>query len=227
MEHFLFNTSKQVDNVWMGARFNTDSGSYEWIHGGTQLIYANWADSRPSKNLSGYCLQLHSNGKWADEPCHKKNVVVCQKRPNISLKYLHKMIANVKHNLVPLGFIYVQHPKERPPTELWHWMQWEDVSAAYEGVFFRVLSQNKSAQFGEVQGDDSPRLTSIHIDQRTMFDRHVENVNLLSITPGTWSEKILTGSEYSRDNDRLLKFFVSNDEVRPRNMAIRIWKRVG
>jgi len=227
LANFLFNISKVANDVWIGARYNSASRRYEW-QDGTQVDRAyKWAEMSP-KNLPNHCVQLHSNGKWADELCYKKNVVVCQKRPNLSLMYLHEVIRSVKQNLIPVGFIYIQHPKESPPGDIWYWMHWEDVSAAYEGVFFRVEANNKSVEFGQVQEESSPRLvnvTAIH-DQGTYVPKPISYMPL-GIVPGIWSDQVHTGNLRASNFYASLKFYVSSAEVRPRNMAIRIWKRIG
>ena len=40
-----------------------------------------------------------------------------------------------------------------------------------------------------------------------------------------WSSQIFTGKDFGENKDGL-KFLVSGGEVRPKNMAIKIWKRV-
>ena len=53
-------------------------------------------------------------------------------------------------NPVPINFTYVQLPHEKEPVEIWPWMIWEDVSANYSGVFFRVIV-GEAAPFGQIQ----------------------------------------------------------------------------
>ncbi len=60
----------------------------------------------------------------------------------------------------PIGFIYVQLPNEKSPTEIWPWMTSNDVSSTYAGIFFRVTGGG-AASFEHVQEDNAPRLTSI------------------------------------------------------------------
>lgn len=131
-------------------------------------------------------------------------------------------LAQVKQESVPLGLIYVQLPKEKPPSEIWSSMTWTDISATYEGVFFRVLG-GEAAPFGEIQNENSPRLSQIEsIHQFWEVGNGVGDIPV-----GSWSKKFFTGVGGNPKDDFTLKFLVSGGEVRPRNMAVRIWKRTG
>ncbi len=90
-----------------------------------------------------------SFGKWSNVLCNKKNLVVCQKMQTWSLSHLQKLLLNTIKNPFPIGFIYVQLPNEKSPTEIWPWMTWNEVSSAYAVVFFRVSGGN-AASFGQV-----------------------------------------------------------------------------
>ena len=50
------------------------------------------------------------------------------------------------------------------------------------------------------------------------------------LTPGHWSDSILTGVNASGHIDNAyyyyLKFFAQKEEVRPQNTAVKIWKRI-
>jgi hypothetical protein len=74
----------------------------------------------------------NDKGKWINTSCKKKNFVVCQKMQGWSLARLQKEFLNMKQdyelqirklkNLTAypfsVGFIYVQLPKEKSPTEI-------------------------------------------------------------------------------------------------------------
>ena len=36
-----------------------------------------------------------------------------------------------KKNPFPIGFIYVQLPNEKSPTEIWPWVTWNNVTSDY------------------------------------------------------------------------------------------------
>ena len=95
-------------------------------------------------------------------------------------------------------------------------MEWREVSSEYAGLFFRVLGEGSSG-FGETQNENSPRLT------QATYQIGSAQTTSMSIPSGAWSQCLKTGGNI-RDID-CLQFYVSGGEVRPRNKAIRIWKR--
>lgn len=108
--------------------------------------------------------------------------------------------------ILPIGFIYVQLPNQTAPNETWNWMEWEDVTSQYAGLFFRAEGEN-AAPFGEVQEADSPKLVAM---DSVETDNGVNN--FLTIDRST-----------NRNWD--MQVMMTYNEVRPRNMAIKIWKR--
>src|SRR5699024_5951111 len=74
---------------------------------------------------------------------------------------LKKQLQDLKQNLLPLGFTYVQLPKDKAPGEIWPWATWTDVSSTYAGVFFRVEG-GAAAPFGTVQESNTTTLSHIH-----------------------------------------------------------------
>jgi hypothetical protein len=232
LNEFIFNKSKIVDNVWIGAKFIDQKFRWEDY---SEMSFTNWAAGSP-KNRTDYCTQMHSDpesiGKWVDELCMKKYAVACQKMQNISLSRLHEIVLELKKNLIvldntknflPIGFIYVQLPKEKSPTEIWPLMTWNDVSSTYEGVFFRVIGGG-AASFGQVQEDNAPRITEVDtLDKSLIADQSQWNWNNKSIPKEGVSQWSITGSSAGVG----IRFHSLGGEVRPRNMAIRIWKRIG
>jgi hypothetical protein len=98
------------------------------------VIYTNWTEGSP-KNITDHCMQTDESsvGKWSDVLCNKKiwlYVRRCKPCHSLSCKKSFLMLKN----LVQIGFIYAQLPKEKPPTEIWPWMTWNDVSSAYAGA---------------------------------------------------------------------------------------------
>jgi hypothetical protein len=141
------------------------------------------------------------------------------------------MLFDIKKNPVPIGFIYVQLPKEESPAEIWPWMTWNDVSSAYAGVFFRVIGE-EAASFGQVQQDNAPRLVEFNSNfaANVNFSSQISQWNQ-TIPKGEWSDWGFIGrANVVQSNfvwDVMSRFLVSGGEVRPCNMAIRIWKRAG
>lgn len=208
-----------------GLRYN-DDGTYRWSDE-TEYHYSNWAPGSP-KNDPDYCVQIQTDdpeyGNWSDVQCSKKNAVICEKLQLWSAAYLQTTVINIMKNPFPIGFIYVQLPNEQSPQEIWSWMRWEDISAAYAGVFFRVEGGG-SYDFDNntVQEENSPRLTALHTIEVAEAAWPVDQV----VTPGVLSDPILTGRGPDAPNWLGVQFLTSEGEVRPRNMAIRIWKRQG
>lgn len=112
--------------------------------------------------------------------------------------------------------MYAQLPNEPAPSELWPWMGWQDVSQNYAGIFFRV-ERESSAPFGSIQEENSPRLTHV----KKIFGSTVSEIDV--VADGNPSKMI--DVEQTQNSDIGFQFTVSGGEVRPRNMAIRVWKR--
>jgi hypothetical protein len=158
------------------------------------------------------------------------NRVVCQKLPTWSLNHLQNIVMNIAKNPVPIGFTYVQLPKEQSPQDIWQWMIWKDVSSDYAGVFFRVDGEN-SAPFGQIQNDNNPRLA--HVD--TVWtnnaaawpevSKHLapdaSNITIPRNERSLWIETGGNGVHM-----KFMSFNLKGGEVRPRNMAIRVWRRM-
>ena len=177
-------------------------------------------------------------GKWDDQNCNKKDLVVCQKyqiwtpaliqqtllkeRKQLQdiQNQLNSEIASLKDSVsktIPVGFAYVQLPKEKAPQDIWPQFKWADVSATYAGVFFRVLGGGAGA-FGAVQEDDNPRLTHIALSNANGYKDAGD-----PIAKGAFG-KIKAGSTGTL---LYFQFDVSKTEVRPRNMAVKVWQRTG
>jgi hypothetical protein len=216
---FLFKTHKVVDNIWIGAKYT--SNKFEWTDD-SDLVFTNWAEGSP-KNKTDHCVQLQADetsvGKWSDVLCDKKNLVVCQKMQTWPLSQLQKILLNTIKNPFPIGFIYVQLPNEKSPTEIWPWMIWNDVSSAYAGVFFRVIG-GEAGNFGQVQRDNAPHLQSIENN----YGMHCKLDKINTVIGGA-SDWINFGQP--KDDGVCTKVSMSGGEVRPLNMAIRVWKRAG
>lgn len=220
-------------NIWIGLEHHKGA-IYKWSDG-TKFTYKNWAPGSP-KNQSQYCVQMElfnekNYGIWSDVLCTLKNVVLCEKKQLRSRLHLQKMVMSmISKQIIPTGFIYFQLPYQKPPTEIWPSLAWKDVSARYAGVFFRVRGSS-SGSFGEVQDEYVPKLNKVEanyfyqpsMDCGSKFQcKHVkveiDKVSSFFFT-GTWPALII--NEY-----RTLQFEYSGGEVRPRNMAMRVWEKI-
>ncbi len=265
LKNYIFTKKKTVDNVWIGAKYNSTSKQFRWADNSTLNGYSNWAAGNP-KNLTDHCVEMLADegleGKWAEDRCARNSRVVCQRMPLPSIWVISRTVIELKHSLqqtasklaetesklektekslvetkkefleklnkesIPIGFIYVQLPKDKAPSELWPSMTWTDISADYEGVFFRVVGGD-AASFGQVQQGNAPRLGTVHIiydsvDEINTYHRAPYN---LTIPMNGWSDQICTGS-YSGSNNHYINFKLTDTgEVRPKNMAIKVYKR--
>jgi hypothetical protein len=227
LNNLLFKTHNVVDAVWIGAKYS--SNKFKWADD-SDLSFTNWAEGSPSNiNITGNnCIQImpegSSKGKWIDEPCKKKNLVVCQKMQTWSLSLLQKALLdtikelnNLKQNPVPIGFIYAQLPGQPEPKNLWPMVEWKDVTSDYAGLFFRAEGGG-SAAFGKTQDENCPRVTHVKREGRTWNDE-------VTLPVGEWSGMVESGQGGDEWNALAHRFFTSAVEVRPRNKAVRIWKR--
>lgn len=99
-------------------------------------------------------------------------------------------------------------------------MTWTDVTPQYAGLFFRAEGQ-QSDQFGTVQDSSAPRITSISTIYRTSY------LYSINVPLNGQSSAVSSGSNTGVFGHWGLAFTASNMENRPRNTAIRIWKRTG
>lgn len=123
------------------------------------------------------------------------------------------------HFIVPPGFTCIQLPGQPEPNTLWPTARWEDISSQYAGLFFRAIGGD-SKGFGQVQDDNAPRVTEV-------TGHHVANGdwrNPVQLEPGKLSNNMFSGCG-GQWNWWVHQFRVSDGEVRPRNKAVRIWKR--
>ena len=227
---------------------------YNWLDGGIG-VSPNWAPGSP-KMREDLCVQFDLSdeafsGKWSDVTCTKLNLVVCQKKQesgkdqtknsieemknsinlfNSAMEKIKIQLNNVTKNQVPIGFTYVQLPHEKEPGEIWSEMIWKDVSANYLGIFFRVVG-GEAASFGKTQMENMTRFEKVNSiwDNEPAWgevSKHVvpgvSNITIPLSGPSQW---ILTGSAGSPA--RYVNFELSSGEVRPKNMAIKVWRRVG
>lgn len=141
----------------------------------------------------------------------------------------HKELEVAKNGLIPVGFIYVQLPKEAPPSEVWPSFTWKEISSSYSNVFFRVVG-DRAAAFGSTQEASSPRLIGVKAT-----DDASNKSTSIQLKAGKWSEGLYVRTSPLEQNSKTqsgqndlksLKFLVEGSEVRPKNMAIKIWKRV-
>ncbi len=121
---------------------------------------------------------------------------------------------------LPAGFIYVQLAGQPAPKSLWPGLNWADVTGQYAGHFFRAEGGG-SAPFGQAQDDNAPRIAEIRTTAGPIgkFSAHV------TMVPNQWSAFFFSGNSGTGDKDAF-SIRLTGGEVRPKNMAIKVWKRV-
>lgn len=120
---------------------------------------------------------------------------------------------------VPIGFLYFEFHGQPAPSSIWSQHQWEDVSSTYSGLFFRIVG-GEAAEFGKIQGGNTNRITQVEEGGKG-YPPH-----LISLPAGAWSPWVSMGEENSINQYASRRYYTSGGEIRPRNTAIRIWKRV-
>lgn len=252
---FLFKHSKLVNSVWIGAK-NTGANSYHWNDGSDMTVFSNWAPGHPLA-LPNYCVEMSpdvkSVGKWLSEPCQKNNTILCQKRAPVNIPDLSATVQALEHNLeslqrslaemkekmtaletnevkhvLPPGFIYVQIPGEAAPERLWPGSRWTDVSSQFAGVFFRVDGgEAKGFGNGVQEANSGSGIAAISVENYT-FDVHANAT--VQLKAGQWSERIFTGT--ANPNEPPIyqyswKVQSIGGENRPKNVAVKVWKKTG
>ncbi|KAH9388471.1 hypothetical protein TYRP_023440 [Tyrophagus putrescentiae] len=163
------------------------------------------------------CIQMHAYFRtWSNENCSSPNAVFCTRPQHWSLEKVQEVvealqgtgdIETLNKNPVPLGFIYVQLPKEKSPQEIWAsaGLTWTDISASFNSTFFRVgNNENNFSNCSYVTQAKVPR-------------------------GGGWSGDLYTVKKFKGlgEENGSISFHFSGGEVRPRNMAVKVWKRTG
>jgi hypothetical protein len=130
---------------------------------------------------------------------------------------MERMRREMDEKLIPIGFIYSQFPGQPEPGILWPHFQWQDMSPQFSGLFFRVLGQG-SDLMGRVQQENSPRLSSVS------YQQGMDQISLIELIPGVKSMRLFSGGTSGDYGSH--SFNVSGGEVRPKNMAFKLYKRI-
>jgi len=138
--------------------------------------------------------------------------------------HVRQIVQEELDKMIPDGFIYVQYPGQPSPQTLWPLLKWNDVSDQYAGHFFRVVGGN-AAEFGKAQGENVPRLS--HVNSRMEKATGQSERKDIDISPGQTSARLWTGDDVGGKGTLIsTSFTMTGGEVRPKNFAVRVWKRV-
>jgi hypothetical protein len=88
--NYLTNKENNIfEPVWIGL--NKTKEGFKWVNG-SSLNFKNWAIGGPSNESDSDCVQMLLKsfpiGQWDDESCRKRNLVVCQKTPDLTIDYI-------------------------------------------------------------------------------------------------------------------------------------------
>ncbi|CAG2103508.1 unnamed protein product [Medioppia subpectinata] len=134
----------------------------------------------------------------------------------------YKDMIDIIKNPVPINFVYTQLPGTDEPGTLWKNVKFEEVSDKYPGLFFRVEGQGSGA-FGAIQ---EANFTGVEIIRTKQFEglkyKSLGKVTDRSLSLGKW---LVEGGKELPATSCLVNMYRSNIENRPKNVAVKIWKR--
>lgn len=110
---------------------------------------------------------------------------------------------------LPIGFVYVQLPDQPEPSTFGG--KWLNVTALYEGAFFRAEGGKASAFESGVQNHQ--------------LEDHIHDSNAMNV--GGSGGSVMAGANYVRTFTQTSIPITGNhgDETRPTNYTIRLWQR--
>ena len=236
LSQLLFNQNKLVDNVWIDAKW--DKNQFKWSDS-SQMTYSAWNKGEP-KNLTNHdCVEMISDstppGLWGDKPCTVKNVALCEKIQIWSNRQLVERILNTERLIndlahpVPVGYIHMQLYNQAEPKDIWPNFEWKDISSDYAGLFFRVHGGG-SANFGLIQDENIPQITKLlheYVPEAVSdSSKHFQITLDKNISDLYYKAKVPGDNFYQQFHFEGMRVVKSFGEIRPRNQAIKIWKRI-
>ncbi|XP_054156737.1 uncharacterized protein LOC128955123 [Oppia nitens] len=191
----LANYSQIADRVWLGNQVTAATTPYSnWADGSPDYIpvvvtesgynngynsYGRTSRSSSSSGNSGSsgssarCVQMSVTrnhiGKWYDEPCKRRALIVCERSQEWTINILSTALENItrlvnKHeqqlavaaaadnnsqpspqlsvqlSSIPIGFVYIQLANQSEPHQLWPLTNWQQISDQYAGLVFRAAA---------------------------------------------------------------------------------------
>lgn len=178
----------------------------------------------PVRNSSGEVLTATPAAGSPDTAAANKKYV--GDTDTATRSWVETQLETLASALIPVGFVYVQYPWQDIPANLyagrgWSWL---DITSNFAGAFFRSeggLSEAFRTSVAAAQGFAQQNLSGwFHVDQNGQCDGTLFKDG--GDAPGKSGQGTGVG--------RLVNFNASGQittaaEVRPKNFAIRIWKR--
>ncbi|XP_074595165.1 uncharacterized protein LOC141850435 [Brevipalpus obovatus] len=172
-----------------------------------------------SKNLESGLMMMKKRIDFLSDKLFSKNStlpITEALRENME----HKMDL-ISHEVIPIGFIYIQLPFQSSPVSIWHWARWEEVTSNYSGHFFRAEGSG-SEPFGIAQEDAIREHQHSSIEYSDDSTGNAHQLSFYYNNPlNQYLKRSSTGNISSLDTR-----YVSDTETRPKNYAIKIWIRV-
>lgn len=128
-----------------------------------------------------------------------------------------QIVNQTRNETIPMGFVYIQLPFQEDPSSLWDWAVWEQITQAYAGHFFRAEGDG-SEPFGRPQTD---AFQAHRVDGLSLESKKLESGSDRPVLSVTSSQKVRPSADDSGQDPRMA------NETRPKNYAVRIWKRIG
>ncbi|OXA54964.1 Alpha-N-acetylgalactosamine-specific lectin [Folsomia candida] len=187
---WIFQELGVLNSIWLNGDRLNDS-HFVW-RDGDWMSFTNWDDGFPTNQTANLCMEMSpkagrqgeldatEDGKWKDVPCSKRNLVVCEKNPTLTVPELQEILFQLRDNPVPVGFIYVQLPFHPSPQTLWPNLIWRNVSSSYAGLFYRAEG-GLAANFGSVQAESCNLLSNVNFGWMTSVP------NSISVPESGWS----------------------------------------
>ena len=158
---------------------------------------------------------------------------------------LKSVVTSQGKSTIPIGFLYTQLPNQQAPNQIWPYLEWTDITSQYAGLFFRAEGGG-SAAFGYEQNENSPMIEKVyHVGynlskaqsdmiwnndqndyEKFMYEGHIDmDTETTKILHVAYAPKTIVLPQNDVRGVEGIRFKNRLGEVRPKNKAIRIWKR--
>jgi hypothetical protein len=94
-------------------------------------------------------------GKWVDEPCNKKNLVVCQKTPAVTIDFLHKKLLETSKKLLETQEKLETYFKNSLNEKWLNYKLFTDTDGKHKAFFIPI---NEKRACGEVKLEEASEI---------------------------------------------------------------------
>ena len=124
-----------------------------------------------------------------------------------------------------MGFLYTQFPNQSKPEDLWPNTKWSEITSQYSGLFFRAEGgEGASELFGQTQQANQSWISHVYYQgyQYDSFKGPQQYIKTTSLNQTKWVD-IQPGGYTTIGN---FQIYTTGGEIRPKNTAIKVWKRI-